>query len=215
MIPVFDPSAAGQFMMLPTVTMPREVETPALQLEAETAIQVAIMNDKLGEIKVLLLDDNFLGCNALDRHGRSLLHLLAAHGMEDTGMAILKRKYFAHVNCKDLSSRTALHLAAMHGQEKLVKAILAARDFNEINAKDSLSQRTALIWAAQGSHWGVCEQLILNDQVDLLATDSAGNDVHSVATANGREDIARLVTTQLKLQGQQRPEPEPAAPNLT
>ncbi len=212
---MFDPSANGQVMMLPTVTMPREVETPALQLEAETAIQVAIMSDKPDESKLLLSDDNFLGCNALDRHGRSLLHLAAAHGMEDIGVAVLKRAHFAHVNCKDLSSRTALHLAAMHGQEKLVKAILGAPDFNEINAKDSLSQRTALIWAAKGSHWGVCEQLILNDQVDLLATDSAGNDVLLVTTEYRREEIARLVATQLKLQGQQRPEPEPGAPNLT
>jgi len=181
-----------------------QVAPPPSQAEAEASIMIAILNDKREDSMNLLADEYFAGINARDRHGRSLLHLAAAHDMEEVGVIICKMPHFAMANAVDLSSRSALHLAAIHGMEKLAQAILLSPGFDQYNTKDLQMEQTALLWAAKCGHWNVAEVLVLNDSIDLMATDPAGDDVHAMAIEYGHDEIARLVTTQLKLQGMQK-----------
>lgn len=144
---------------------------------------------------------------AVDRLGRTALHMAAWSGNADFCSILLKHGADPNMTAQD--AVTPLHFAAMKGREACVK--LLAPVASNINATAGKRRQPALSMAARGGYMSVCGALIVAgadptvcDRDGLASADIAAEAGHSAlaaslnAAAKARIAVAKAITATIE-----------------
>lgn len=142
--------------------------------------------------------------NRRDAEGRTLLHLSAIAGDEESCLATLggageapgagTDEVFTAVNARDLQKKTALHCAAENGLAWTCEVLLRRSDFKEVNALDA-SGCTALHSAIKGGSTEAALAILGHgDFVEVNARDSGtGRTPFQAAARAGLDEVCAAI----------------------
>jgi len=158
------------------------VPLPSLAQKAYDDLILAVVNDRVGELKALLARG--ADPNSVDPGGDPLLVIAARNGTVATVDALLAAK--AKPDAKNAHGDNAMMLAALKGQLDIVQRLRAA------GATLDPSGWTPLIYAATGGHVPVVRYL-LDQGADINAASPNGTTALMMAIREHRLEVAELL----------------------
>ena len=119
----------------------------------------------------LLLQQEGIDVNIVDRGGRTALHWAARHNENSSSLAtLLARPDLTTVNQRDKGGATPLWVAVANNVTSCVQ-LLISDDRTDLNMKDDLRGNSPLMHAVKRNYVDCVEMLLPHPRVDLMTRD--------------------------------------------
>ncbi len=175
-----------------------------LDLNKQSILNIAIENNHLKIIDLLLKDYYVEGKDSEDKNGNLPIHIAAKSGSVEILKILVKNEAVSFKN--NSKGDNVLHIAAENNKFNFIYELLAyekayVKKYNLQETHEPLalclnrSKYTPLFLAAIGGHTKCIELLVMLDEVDLSLQDLDGNSIYHVFALNNNFDSLRFCLT--------------------